>query len=84
MFSQFGYNENGGRIFIPLGFLKVGNDLEWGAPSFAQHKNKSNQVRFISDFRNLNTQLKQKPYPLPKINGMLLKLEVFSMLCYFI
>ena len=64
-------------MFIISGFLKVANDLEWGAPSFAQHKNKSNRVRFISDFRNINTQLKQKPQPLPKINGMLLKSEVF-------
>ena len=39
---------------------------------------KSNWVRFISDFRNLNKQLKQKPYPMPKNNEMLLKLEGFQ------
>ena len=34
--------------------LKVENDSEWGAPSFAQPKPKSNQVSLISDSRNLN------------------------------
>ena len=52
--------------------------MEWGDPSFAQPKPKSNQVRFISDFRNLNKQLKHKPYPMPNINEMLLKLEGFQ------
>ena len=33
---------------------------------------------FLSNFRNLNKQLKQKPYPMPNINGMLLKLEGFQ------
>ena len=61
-----------------LGVLEVPNDLEWGSPSFAQSKPKSNQVRFISDFRNLNKQLKRKPYPMPKTNEMLFKLEGFK------
>ena len=59
-------------------FLEVANDAESGAPSFAQRKPKSNWVRFLSDFWNLNKQLKQKPYPMPKINEMVLKLEVFQ------
>ena len=37
-----------------LGFLEVANDSEQGDPSFAQPKPKSNWVRFLSDFRNLN------------------------------
>ena len=41
-------------------------------------KHKTNQVRFLSDFRNLNKQLKRKPYPMSKINEMLLKLEGFQ------
>ena len=49
-----------------------------GSSSFAQPKPKLNQVRFLSDFINLNKQLKQKPYHVPKINEMLLKLEVFQ------
>ena len=63
---------------VILGFPEVANDSEWGSPSFAQHKPKTNQVRFLSDFRNLNKKLKQKPYPMPKINEMLLELEVFQ------
>ena len=35
-------------------------------------------IAFISDFGNLNNQLKRKPYPMPKINEMLLKLEDFQ------
>ena len=31
----------------------------------------------LGDFRNLNKQLKRKPYTMPKINEMLLKLEGF-------
>ena len=38
---------------------------------------KSNQVHFLSEFRNLNKQLNQKQYPMPKINEILLKLERF-------
>ena len=35
-------------------------------------------VIFLSEFRNLNKQLKDKPYPIPKINEILLKLEGFK------
>ena len=55
---------------ILLGVIEIANDSEWGGPSFAQPKNKSNLVLFLSDFINLNKQLKQKPYPVPKINYM--------------
>ena len=58
----------------PLGVIKVENDSEWGAPSFAQPNPKSNRVCFLNDFRNLNKQLKQKPYPMLKINETFLKL----------
>ena len=60
-----------------MGVLEVANESEWGAPSFAEPKPKSYQVRFISDFRNINKQLKHKSYPMTNINGMLLKLEGF-------
>ena len=58
-------------FLVLLGVLKISNESEWGAPSSAQHKPKTNQVRFLSDFRNLNKQLKRKSYLMPKINGML-------------
>ena len=56
----------------------VENDSEWGAPYFNKPKPKSNQVHFLSDFMNLNKKLKRKPYPMPKINDILLKLEGFQ------
>ena len=51
---------------------------EWGAPSFTQPKPTENQVRFLSEFRNLNKKLKLEKYPMPNINEMLLKLEGFQ------
>ena len=62
---------------VLLEVLEVADDSEWGSPSFAQPKSKSNLV-FLSDFSNLNKQLKRKPYPMPKINEILLKLEGFQ------
>ena len=61
-----------------LGVLGVANNCEWGSPSFAQPKPKSNRLHFLSNFRNLNKQLKRKLYPMPKIKRMLLKLEGFQ------
>ena len=63
---------------VLLRVLEVENDSEWGAPSFARHKHRSNQVCFLSEFINLNKRLKKKPYPMTKINEMLLKLEGFQ------
>lgn len=60
-----------------LGVLEEDHDSEWGAPSFIIPK-KNGTVRFISDFRKLNTMLKRKPYPIPKIQDMLLKLQGFQ------
>ena len=63
---------------VLIGVIEVANDSEWGSPSFAQPKTKSNLVRLLSDLRNLNKQLKQKPYPMHKTNEILLELEVFQ------
>ena len=49
-----------------------------GAPTFAKSKPKSNQVSFLSDFININKQLKLKPYTMPNINEILFKLEGFQ------
>ena len=35
-------------------------------------------MRFISDFRELNKRIKRKPFPIPKIQDLLLKLEGFK------
>ena len=40
---------------------------------------KSDQtIRFVTDFRRLNSQIKRKPYPLPKIQDLLKKMEGFQ------
>ena len=66
------------ECLVLLGVLKIPNDSEWGAPPFARPKPKSNRVRFLSDFRNINKQLKRKLYTMPKTNEMLLELEGFQ------
>ena len=66
------------ECLVLLKVLELDNDSEWGYPSFAQPKPKSNRLNFLSEFRNLNRQLRQKPYPVPKINEMLLKLGGFQ------
>ena len=59
-----------------IGVLKQVNRSEWGAPTFIIPK-KDKTVRFITDFRELNKRIKRKPYPIPKIQDLLLKLEGF-------
>ena len=52
--------------------------LLWiGEKMFEQPKLISKQAHILSGFRNLNKQLNLKQYPMPKINEMLLKPEVF-------
>ena len=60
-----------------IGVLRKVNDSEWQAPSTIIPK-KDKTVRFITDFRKLNTRIKRKPYPLPNIKDTLLELEGFK------
>ena len=62
---------------VKIGVLKRINNSEWAAPTFIIPK-KNGTVRFISDFRELNKRIKRKPYPIPKIQDLLLKLEGFK------
>jgi hypothetical protein len=57
--------------------LKRYSDYEWAALTFIIPK-KNGTVRFISDFRRLNEEVKRKPYPIPKIAQMLQELEKFA------
>ena len=57
--------------------LKKVNRSEWAAPTFIIPK-KDGTVRFISDFRELNKRIRRTPYPIPKIQDLLLKLEGFK------
>ena len=61
-----------GRLVL-LGLIENSNESECGAPYFAQTEPKTNLLHFLSEFRNLNQQLKCKPYPMIKMNEMLLK-----------
>jgi hypothetical protein len=65
------------EILCKLNVLKRINRSEWGSPTFIIPK-KDGTVRFISDFRELNKLIKRKPFPLPKIQDLLLKLEGFQ------
>jgi hypothetical protein len=60
-----------------IGVLKRVNRSKWAAPTFIIPK-KDGTVRFISDFCELNKCIKRKPYPIPKIQDLLLKLEGLS------
>jgi hypothetical protein len=60
-----------------IGVLKRVNRSEWGAPTFIIPK-KDGTVRFISNFRELNKRIVQRPYPIPHIQDMLLNLEGFQ------
>ena len=57
---------------INTGVLKRKNILEWTAPTFIISQ-KNGTVRFISDFRVLNKRIKSKPFPIPKMQDLLLK-----------
>ena len=60
-----------------LGILRRVNDSEWGAPTFCQAK-KNGTIRILTDLRELNKLIKRKPFPIPKVQEMLLKLEGFT------
>ena len=60
-----------------VGVLKKVNRSEWAAPSFIIPK-KDGTVRFINDFRELNKRIRRMPYPIPKIQDLLQKLEGFK------
>ena len=62
-----------------LEYLKVIKKVtrsQWGAPTFLIPK-KDSTVRFIPDFIELNKLILRQPYPIPKIQYLLLRLEGF-------
>ena len=63
---------------VLLGVFGEENDSKWGAPYFTQPNPKTNWVCLLTDFSNINRQLKRKPYNMLKKNYMLLKLEGFT------
>jgi hypothetical protein len=59
------------------GVMRKINRSEWAAPMFTIKK-PDNSLRSLADLRELNKRIKRKPFPLPKINDMLQKLEGFQ------
>ena len=62
---------------INISVSKRKNDSEWAAPTFIIPK-KNGTARFISDFRELNKRTKRKPFSVPKVQDLLLKIEGFK------
>ena len=60
-----------------IGVLRKVNRSAWGAPAFIIPK-KDQTIRFITDFRELNKRIMRKPYPIPHIQDLLLRLEGFT------
>ena len=56
---------------VKLLFLRKINLSQWGAPTFIIPK-KDGTVRFISDFRSFNKEICRQPYPITKIQELLL------------
>jgi hypothetical protein len=61
---------------VKLSVLKWTKAQDWAAPTFIIPK-KDGRVCFISDFCKLNEWIKRSPYPIPKIQDVLHKLEGF-------
>ena len=53
------------------------DDSPWASPSFGIPK-KTGDIRIITDFRELNKWVEVDPFPLPRINETLQKLEKFK------
>ena len=58
--------------------LRKIHDSEWGMPAFIIPKKDGITIRSIADLRELNKRIKRKPFPIPKIQDLLLKLENFQ------
>jgi RNase H-like domain found in reverse transcriptase/Reverse transcriptase (RNA-dependent DNA polymerase)/Integrase zinc binding domain len=66
------------KRFQDIGSIWYHNpNAAWAAPTFI-HPKKTGDVRILTDLRELNKWIVRKPYPLPKIQDMLQKLEQFS------
>ena len=64
-------------MVVPTRGTKKVNLLEWRSPTFIQPKY-NGTVRLLSNFRNLNHRIRRKPFPIPKIQDMLLNMEGFT------
>ena len=58
-------------------FIGTSNSSSWAAPSFGIPKS-SGQIRFVSDFRQLNKHLLRWPFPLPNTTQLFRTMDGFS------
>ena len=65
------------KRLVQYGVLRKVNRSEWGCPMFTIVK-PDGSLRSLADLRELNKRIKRKPFPLPKINDLLQKLEGFQ------
>jgi hypothetical protein len=65
------------KRLVELGVLKRQADSEWASPTFIIPK-KNKQVRFLSDFREVNKRIVRKPFPIPKISTVLQDMDGFT------
>ena len=61
---------------VDFGVLRKVNRSEWACPMFTISK-PDKSLRSLADLRELNKRIKRKPFPIPKINDLLQKLEGF-------
>ena len=62
---------------VALGILEKTSCSAWASPTFIIPK-PNGTVRMVSDFRKLNANLVRKPYPIPKISGIMQELKGFQ------
>ena len=60
------------------GILRKVNRSEWACPMFTISK-PDGSLRSLADLRELNTRIRRHPFPIPKIQDMLHKLEGFML-----
>ena len=74
--TQRNFKTEGNRL-INIDLLKRKNNSKLQSPTFTIPKN-NRTLRFISDVKELNKRIKRKPFPVPKIQDLLSKLEGFK------
>jgi hypothetical protein len=65
------------KRLVEFGVLRKINRSKWACPMFTITK-PDGSLRSLADLRGLNKRIKRKPFPIPKINDMLQKLEGFA------
>jgi hypothetical protein len=61
---------------VDFGVLRKVNRSEWACPMFTISR-ADKSLRSLAGLRELNKRIKRKPFPIPKINDLLQKLEGF-------